>query len=283
MSPTLRRLIGAVVLVLLWLSYSISETGNTPSDRDGRHIRNVFSSDEVCAHFADGDNWTTECVFINMGVNREKAELQFLDSQGRSQEVEIKGMGRRSTISFTLSPYGSLRLDTLGRNRSVTQGYALLDAEDYLNHRIGSTAIFRRKLPGIPTYEASAPFSSLFEYKAYFPFDHRNGFLSGVALVNVSSSYDYFERLLLEFHDEDGTLMGTSTLILPAGHHTSFSLTTQFPELVNRVGMMVISAQAPPDGFLLGGFQILGFRFNPDGPFTTISPMLSIDESFELG
>ena len=47
--------------------------------------------------------------------------------------------------------------------------------------------------------------------------------------------------------------------------------------------MMVISAQAPPDGFLLGGFQILGFRFNPDGPFTTISPMLSIDESFDLG
>ncbi len=278
MSPTLRRLIGAVVLVLLWLSYSISETGNTPSDRDGRHIRNVFSSDEVCAHFADGDNWTTECVFINMGVNREKAELQFLDSQGRSQEVEIKGMGRRSTISFTLSPYGSLRLDTLGRNRSVTQGYALLDAEDYLNHRIGSTAIFRRKLPGIPTYEASVAFSSGFSNKAYLPFDHRNGFLSGVALANVSSSNDYFEKLLLEFHDEDGNLMGTSNLTLSPGHHTSFSLTTQFPELVNRVGMMVISVQDPPDDGRLKGFGILGFRFNPDGPFTTISPMVSIFE-----
>jgi hypothetical protein len=104
-----------------------------------------------------------------------------------------------------------------------------------------------------------------------------------VALANLSRSYDSFERLLLEFHDEDGALMGTSTLTLPAGHHTSFSLTAQFPELVDRVGMMVISAQAPPDGGLLNGFQILGFRFNPDGPFTTISPMLSADESFELG
>lgn len=120
------RLVGAVLLVPLWLSYSVSETGNTLSDRDGRHIRNVFPGDEVCAHFADGDNWTTEFV-------------------------------------------------------------------------------------------------------------------------------------------------------------TSFSLTAQFPELVNRVGMMVISAQAPPDGGLLNGFQTLGFRFNPDGPFTTISPMLSVDESFELG
>lgn len=220
---------------------------------------------------------------MNLGGNRENAELQFLDSQGRSQEVEIKGMGARSAISFTLSPYGSLRLETLGRSRSVTQGYALLDVEDFLDHRIGSTTIFRRKLPGVPTYEASAPFSSRFEYKAYFPFDHRNGFHSGVALVNISSSYDYFERLFLEFHDEDGILMGTANLTLPAGHHTAFSLSKQFPELANRVGMMVISAQAPPDGFLLKGFQILGFRFNPDGPFTTISPMLSVDESFELG
>ena len=47
--------------------------------------------------------------------------------------------------------------------------------------------------------------------------------------------------------------------------------------------MMVVSAQAPPHGFLLKGFQLLGFRFNPDGPFTTISPMLSVDESLELG
>lgn len=100
--------------------------------------------------------------------------------------------------------------------------------------------------------------------------------------MNVSSSYDCFERLLLEFYDEDGTLVGTSNLTLPAGHHTSFSLTAQFPELVNRVGMMVISVQDPPDDGLLNGFQILGFRFNPDGPFTTISPMLSIDESLIL-
>lgn len=131
-----RRLIGAIVLVPLWLSYSVSKTGNTPPDRDGSHIRTVFSSDEVCAHFADGDNWKTEFVFMNMGGNRENAELQFLDSQGRSQEVKIKGMGRRSDISFTLSPYGFLRLETLGRSRSVTQGHALLDAEDFLDHQI---------------------------------------------------------------------------------------------------------------------------------------------------
>ena len=229
------RLIGAVALVPLWLSYSISETGNTPPDRDGRHIQTLFSSDKVCAHFADGENWTTEFVFINMGGTRQSAELRFLDSQGRSREVEFKGMGKRSAISLTLSPYGSLRLETLGRSRSVIQGHVLLVADSF-SKSIGTTAIFRRKLPGIPTYEASVAFSSGFSNKAYLPFDHRNGFLSGVALANVSSSNDYFEKLLLEFHDEDGNLMGTSNLTLPPGHHTSFSLTTQFPELVNRVG-----------------------------------------------
>lgn len=87
--------------------------------------------------------------------------------------------------------------------------------------------------------------------------------------------------------DRDGrhirSVFSSASLTLPASHHTSFSLTALFPELVNRVGMMMISAQAPPGGFLLGGFQILGFRFNPDGPFMTISPLLSVDESFELG
>lgn len=82
--------------------------------------------------------------------------------------------------------------------------------------------------------------------------------------------------------DRDGRPIRT-VFSSPAGHHTAFSLTTQFPELANRVGMMVVSAQAPPHGFLLKGFQLLGFRFNPDGPFTTISPMLSVDESLELG
>ena len=44
--------------------------------------------------------------------------------------------------------------------------------------------------------------------------------------------------------------------------------------------MVVVSIQQPDEG--ISGFQIVGLRFNPDGPFTTITPMLSATEFFEL-
>ena len=46
--------------------------------------------------------------------------------------------------------------------------------------------------------------------------------------------------------------------------------------------MMVVVINDPPDDFVLNGFAIVGFRFNPDGPFTTITPMLSLNESLDL-
>ena len=46
--------------------------------------------------------------------------------------------------------------------------------------------------------------------------------------------------------------------------------------------MMVVAINDPPAEGVLSGFAIVGFRFNPDGPFTTITPMLSLDESLDF-
>lgn len=275
----LSKLIGVVAPVFLLAGFSVAET---PDEREDRPIRVTSFVDLLGAHFADGGNWTTEFIFMNMGGVRMPAELRFFDSNGQEQGVSIEGLGRVSSVKFTLNPYASTRLRTVGGSGPVTQGYVILEPEDSFDHRIGATAIFRRKLPGIPTYEASVPFGPEFEKKAYFPFDHRNDYLSGVAFYNHSESFDAWEELLLDFYGEGGALLSSRVLNLPPGHHTALSLTQQYPELAGKVGMMVVAINDPPSRGVLSGFAIVGFRFNPDGPFTTVTPMLSIKESLDF-
>lgn len=276
------KLIGVVAPVFLLAGFSVAETPDERNEREDRPIRLTSFVDLLGAHFADGGNWTTEFIFMNMGGIRMPAELRFFDSKGQKQDVPIEGLGSVSSVKFTLNPYASTRLRTVGGSGPVTQGYVILQPEDSLEHRIGATAIFRRKLPEIPTYEASVPFGPEFEKKAYLPFDHRNGHLSGVAFYTHSKSYDAWGELRLDFYSEGGTLLSSRVLNLPPGHHTALSLTQQYPELVGRVGMMVVAINDPPAEGVLHGFAIVGFRFNPDGPFTTITPMLSINEFLDF-
>jgi len=204
--------------------------------------------------------------------------MLFFNSSGESQPVDIKGRGRSSSWTISLPPHGSVRLETLGTGRSLTQGWVQLEPEDPLENRMGVTAIFRRSLPGIPTYEASVPFEGLFESKAYLPFDHRNGYISGVAIVN-SSPYESM-TLAMECFNEDGDLIVSAELSLGPRNHTAISLTEQLPELAGQAGVMVVQIKSTRDR--LFGFQLLGLRFSPSGPFSTISPMLTLDESLEL-
>ena len=175
-----------------------------------------------------------------------------------------------------MNSYGSLRLETRGTSSNLTQGTAELvlpNLQARLDNKIGASVILRRKLPGVPTYEASVPFSTLFTDKGYLPFDHRGGHVSGVAIANLSTRAD--RVLLLRFYEEDGTPMGSYNLYMPSGSHRAFSLATEFPEVAGKAGMLVVSIHRDV-GIL--GIGLLGLRFNPDGSFTTITPMISVDE-----
>ena len=213
------RWFGAVALAPLLACPAFSEAGDTP-ERDERDIRLVFSADTACVHWADGQDWTTEFVFVNLSAQSQSGRLEFRNSEGRPQDVDIRGIGRRSSFTIRLNGYGSLRLETRGTSSSLTQGTAELvlpDLQASLDNKIGASVIFRRKLPGGPIYEASVPFSPLFTKKGYLPFDHRGGHVSGVAIANLSPGVD--RVLLLQFFEEDGTPMGSYNLYMPSGSH----------------------------------------------------------------
>ncbi len=267
-----------------WISISVlvsvlalpAPAENNHSERDSRPI-SVSIADVVGAHFADGQDWTTEFVFVNLSDTRQSASLFFYNSFGESQPVDIKGGGRSSSWTVSLPSHGSVRMETLGTGRTLTQGSVLLEPEDPFENRIGATAIFRRSLPGIPTYEASVPFESSFRRKANLPFDHRNGYISGVAIVN--SSPDEAMTLAIECFNEGGNLIATRELTLGPRNHRAFSLTDQIPALAGQAGVMVVQIKFTRD--FLFGFQLLGLRFSPSGPFSTISPMIPLSEALE--
>lgn len=62
------RWFGAVALVPLLACLAFSEAGDSPKN-DGRDILTVFSADTACVHWADGQDWTTEFVFVNLSAH----------------------------------------------------------------------------------------------------------------------------------------------------------------------------------------------------------------------
>jgi hypothetical protein len=93
------------------------------------------------------------------------------------------------------------------------------------------------------------------------PFDNANGFVTSIALANLSSSE--VARVRVAFRDRTGRLIGLDRLKdIPARGHTAFELFREFPYLQNLTGTA--------DFWVLGGhISVLGLRFSPSGAFTS--------------
>jgi hypothetical protein len=104
-------------------------------------------------------------------------------------------------------------------------------------------------------------------------FDNTNGVSTGVAFDNPNTLNAAIQA---SFFDDMGNSLGTGSIELPSGGHTSFVLATQFPVTANVRGMMAFSAncQNPFIGEYLCATPALGIRYTPPGTLTTI-PELS--------
>ena len=285
------RWIGVFVATMLAVALPATGEINGAADEQNRHpLIRVSTVEIACAHFADGQDWTTEFVFVNMSEETRSAILFFYNSDGDSQQVSFKNGMSKAVYDFTLPPHGSHRLETLGGRRSLTQGFVKLIPTDQDGY-IAGTAIFRRELPDIPTYEASVTFGGLNDSVeelevmdgrvrgkwAYLPFDHRNGYTSGVAVANLHA-HDEIE-VLGAFADEAGEIIyidgrWSFVLELPGNNHRAFDLTKEFPETIGKVGVLRVKRRSTTQTNR-SGIQLLGFRFSPEGPFSTIEPVVS--------
>ena len=68
--------------------------------------------------------------------------------------------------------------------------------------------------------------------------------------------------------NENGMVIQTSSLSLPPGGHASFDLSGWLPLSAGQRGTVQFAPQAG------GWFAVIGLRFNPTGPITSLEAMV---------
>ena len=105
------------------------------------------------------------------------------------------------------------------------------------------------------------PINSGLMQRNLLPFDNTNGFVTSMAIANLSASEP--GRVRVAFRDPAGRLIRIDRLKdIPARGHTAFELFREFPYLQDLSGTA--------DFWALGGhISVLGLRFSPSGAFTS--------------
>jgi hypothetical protein len=126
-------------------------------------------------------------------------------------------------------------------------------------------AIFRQTTNGT-TSEGTTPLQTQFESKLLVPFDDTGGFLTAVAVANVSTSPATITATVL---DTNGNQLGTYSVPLAGNGHTSFVFPSQFAVTTNQQGMVQFTNTS--GGNLAG----VGLRASTTtGTFTSIPVIL---------
>jgi hypothetical protein len=215
------------------------------------------------AQLVDGDSWKTEITIMNLNEGFEGFTMRFYGDDGQPLTLSFVDLGNRSLITAALPPFGSVTYRTTGGLGPLKQGWGRIE----FNTGVAATAVIRSEVPGRVPLEAVVPFDEDLTRRVAIPYDHLNGFLTGLALANTSEFSSI--TIQLNFRDESGASIFTTSFPLGPRRHRAFVLSWEYPNMANRKGILEISG-----GNLQMG--IVGLRFGPTGAFSTILPMDNI-------
>jgi len=213
---------------------------------------------------ASGAGWMTTFTIANTGTSPVTIRLNYWGDDGKELTLPM---------SFPQSPSDSTQGASL--DRSIAAGATLLIesevpasspalvgwAELLSSAPISGLAVFRQRSGDGLEQEAAVPLESRSASRYLLQFDNSSGYATGLAAANHTA---HPVVLMVILRDESGHQIGAETLTLPAKGHTSFDLKSRWPALANRRGTIEVEGPSP------GSVSILGLRFHPQGPFTTL-------------
>lgn len=232
----------------------------------------VGDQDRVFSHVVDGGTWKTTFVLTNLTTSAAHFFMAFYSNDGTPLELPIEGIGTTSALSGSIAPKGTLIFETPGTAEELKQGSAFFYCLDrpagqtgaqVIGTTVGAAAIFRQRVPGRQDVEAVVPVSSLADSKLTFPFDNSAGFLTGIAIVNGSTSAI---PVTATIRNEDGSLLMQEVFPLGGRSKVVFVVPERYPATAGRRGSIELTTTSPG----LGG---LGLRFSPNGSFTSMHPV----------
>jgi hypothetical protein len=213
-------------------------------------------------HLAVDENWTTSFTLVNTSSSDAQSELNFLGDTGNPlplplilpQQTADQSLQTTPTFDWTLASNASLIVQTASlANLPSQSGSAQLTA----TASMGGFAIFHL----YPSeQEAVVPLETRNASSYLLVFDNTDASLS-VALANVALQPANVSLLI---RDDTGVQIGSGSLALLGGGHTSFVLSDLFPITAAQRG--TIEFDTPPGGKI----SVLGVRNAAPGTLTTI-------------
>ena len=226
--------------------------------------------DGIISHVVDGDGWKTSVSLNNIDPTHSQYKLSFFTDAGLPMSLTTN-VGTGTFFYGTIPARGSVTIVTAGTNVALSQGWAKMETIFVVpgtstiapGATIAGTALFLRPPTVSRPTEVSEPLDFSLESQWVLPFDHTNGYATGVALANQESFQDL--SVFITFFDENGNQIVLDSLTLPRNQHVAFTLTQKYPQTVGLRGTLKIVTSGI-------AVNVLGFRVSPAGVFSSTSP-----------
>jgi virginiamycin B lyase len=223
----------------------------------------VAVANGVFAHIAAGGSWTTLISLVNTTTVPISVATSFYGDDGSPLTLPItitaQGASQTTTaasVNATIKPNATLQISLGTAMQPLATGWARVLSSG----PVGGFAIFRTSSSNSPVSEGTVPLQSQAVSAITIPYDNTGGFATGVALANLSTSSAV---LTATSWDDSGNQLGTQSITVAASGHTSFVVSTQFPETAGAGGVLIFQSTSL-------GIAGLGLRFSPYGTFTSV-------------
>jgi len=216
------------------------------------------------AQVASAGGWDTTLTLVNLGTSPVGTTLNFFDDSGNPLALPFSfpqgGMPAmtESTIQASINASGLLVADTTGLPTQAAHiGWSHLQAAG----NVGGYALFTNT-PN--NWQAAVPLDTLNAGSYLLAFDNTGSLSTGLALANLSAQAANAKAII---RDDQGNVLGTEMISIPAQGHTSFMLSSMYAITKGIRG--TIEFDTPPSGQI----NVLGLRSN--GTALTTVPVLA--------
>jgi len=227
----------------------------------------------VITQLVDGDGWQTWITLSNLDAAQAQYIVNFFRDDGTPMPLTTNQTttGNGTFVFGVIPANGSVTIKTPGTSPTLTQGWAKMQTFFTVpgggvatGATISGSALFLRPQNVSRPTEASEPLDFSQARRWAFPFDHTNGYTTGLALVNQSTGTG---TVSITFYDESGVvLLAVPPFDMLSGQHLAIALTgPTFSNVIGRKGTVVIQTTAP-------SINVLGVRTSPAGDVSGISP-----------
>jgi hypothetical protein len=129
---------------------------------------------------------------------------------------------------------------------------------------VNAYTVFQQSQPA-SLQEAVVPLEARNPSAFILGYNNANSYATGVALANVSSQS---ANIAIVIRDDNGVILQSSAITIPALGHTSFNLASNYPVTSQRLGTIEFDTPAG------GQISVLGLRFDPGAAFSTVPPFV---------